>query len=104
MWLKKALVGGTSEELLLAMVGRGDLGRVEGKLEEGGKLGNIFSPLFLSPTFTGIRNNWRGIVETGLPCDEQNIRLHKIEGLMCYRTTFEKHTYDIVAEMFGQKT
>ena len=52
MWLKKAL--------LLAMVGRGDLGRVEGKLEEVGKLGNIFSPLFLSPTFTGIRDNGGG--------------------------------------------
>ena len=50
----------TSEELLLAMVGRGDLGRVDGKLEEMGKLGNIFSPLFLSPTFTGIRNNGGG--------------------------------------------
>ena len=50
----------TSEKLLLAMVGRGDFGRVEGKLEEVGKLGNIFSPLFLSPNFIEIRNNRGG--------------------------------------------
>ena len=89
------------------MVGRGDLGRVEGKLEEVGKLGNIFSPLFLSPTFTGIRNNGGGSQKRVCHVMDRTQDSTKLKGWSVTDQSLKHQknfAFDIVSEMFGQKT